>query len=130
MNLICCRLATNPTSTSLGSSSSVTIPTHEGCDVLQPSFSMFHRHSISSELISVSSDSEPASPPSPHSPAFQNLYSPREFPPRASNNEVNSLLISSLRPCSTGTKSPTSAVLFRRGPVVSNHYIFPDLPPC
>lgn len=122
--------ATNPTSTSLGSSSSVTIPTHEGCDVLQPSFSMFHRHSISSELISVSSDSEPPSPPSPHSPAFHTLYSPREFPPRASNNEVNSLLISSLRPCSPGTKkSNLSSPSLGEVPVLSESPIsFPRSP--
>lgn len=78
------------TSSSLDSLPSATSPSHEGRDALQPSFTMSSRHSISSELISVSSDSEPTSPISPKSPAFHALYSPRGSPPRSSNNIVNS----------------------------------------
>ena len=88
-------MAASPSPSSLGSSSSATSPTNAGQDTSQPSVSMFSRHSYSSELISVSSDSEPNSPTfanSPRSPisAFHALYSPRGSPPRELNYTVKS----------------------------------------
>jgi hypothetical protein len=90
-------MVTSPTPSSLGTSSSASSPAHVGQDILQPRVSdIFSRHSYSSELISVSTDSEPnspispTSPSSPNFPAFHALYSPRGSPPRESAYTVKS----------------------------------------
>lgn len=54
---------------------------------LRPSSSMLSRLSYSSELMPVSSGSEPESPVSPNSPAFNALYSPPGSPPKVSGYE-------------------------------------------
>ncbi|KAG0609588.1 hypothetical protein M758_8G195800 [Ceratodon purpureus] len=53
---------------------------------IRPTASMLSRLSYSSELVSVSSGSEPDSPVSPKSPAFNALYSPPELPSRTSED--------------------------------------------
>jgi hypothetical protein len=53
-----------------------------GGDDLRPSTSMLSRLSYSSELMPVSSGSEPESPVSPNSPTFNALYSPPGSPSR------------------------------------------------
>lgn len=61
-----------------------------GQDDLRPSISMLSRLSYSSELMPVSSGSEPDSPVSPNSPPFNALYSPPGSPSRILGGMVES----------------------------------------
>ena len=97
-------MATSPTASSLASPSSSpsqAMPS-SGHAALQAGTSMVSRCSYSSELISVSSDSEIDSPFSAKAPIFNALYSPPVSPSRTSRDMIDSPPRSYI-----GTYSPT-----------------------